>query len=103
MATRAATELLYDSEASYRLVDRVIDEFGSTSRALDDMTGSLSGDELRAVIREELFGLIAHLHFHEISAEQLSYARSLISEMEHRLKRIDAVFGVHSQVHSTAA
>ena len=103
MATRAATELLYDSEASYRLVDRVIGEFGSASRALDDMAGRLSGDDLRAVIREELSGLIAHLHFHDISAEQLSYARCLIGEMEHRLQRIDSVFGPPQQACSTAS
>jgi hypothetical protein len=101
MATRAATELLYDSEASYRLVDNVIGEFGSTSRMLDDVSGLSNGDEDRALIREELFGLIAHLHFHDISAQQLSYAASLIAEMEQRLERIDAAFGsAHAQTNA---
>ncbi len=92
MATRPATELLYDSEASYRLVDNAIGEFGAGRHVLADGRGRVSGEEARNVIREELFGLIAHLHFHDISEQQLAYASSIIADLQKRFARIETMF-----------
>jgi hypothetical protein len=81
MATRPATELLYDSEASYRLVDRALGEFSPVNRVIGG-TDPLHPGDVRGLIREELFGLIAHLHFQDISSQQLAYASHVISEMQ---------------------
>ena len=90
MTTRAATELLYDSEASYRLVDRALGEFGPLHRVLGTETDPVAPGDVRGLIREELFGLIAHLHFQDISAQQLEYAGHVISEMQAIFKAVDA-------------
>jgi chemotaxis regulatin CheY-phosphate phosphatase CheZ len=172
MATRPAHELLYDSEASLRLVDNAIGELGVEAeivttpdgsalpptlvRAYGDLTGILARlresrgvleqgavaklnhmqeklnevslasemaatdildglertvlmvDELdalaedptgapraatvRARMREELFGLVMHLQFQDITSQQLAYASSVIVEMEQRLAQMAAIF-----------
>lgn len=90
MTTRPATELLYDSEASYRLVDRALGEFGPLNRILGTETDPVPPGDVRGLIREELFGLIAHLHFQDISAQQLEYAGHVISEMQAIFREADA-------------
>ncbi|MDB4917306.1 MAG: hypothetical protein JWM95_4950 [Gemmatimonadetes bacterium] len=93
MAPRPANELLYDSEASYRLVDRALGEFGPLNRVVGGTTDPLHPGDVRGLIREELFGLIAHLHFQDISSQQLAYASHVISEMQEIFKLVDAADG----------
>lgn len=91
MAVRPATELLYDSEASYRLVDRALGEFGGPDRAAAGSTDPVHPGDIRGLIREELFGLIAHLHFQDISSAQLAHASNVISEMQAIFRELDGV------------
>ena len=179
MATRPANELLYDSEASLRLVDNAIGEFGAAPseeevappassssglselpktllRAYGEITGILErlresrgileqaaveklqhmndklrevssatelaatdilngldkavgmvdeldtlaaapdgaakAAEIRTTMRDELFGLMVHLQFQDITTQQLAYASSVIADMETRLAQIVAIF-----------
>jgi chemotaxis regulatin CheY-phosphate phosphatase CheZ len=181
MATRPANELLYDSEASLRLVDNAIGEFGAEVAAVSteaapnaDATGGLlelpktllraygeitnilerlresrgileqaavdrlqhmseklkevssatelaatdilngldhavamvdeldvlaeqpdgavRGREIRSQMRDDLFGLMVHLQFQDITTQQLAYASSVIVDMEQRVAQIVAVF-----------
>jgi chemotaxis regulatin CheY-phosphate phosphatase CheZ len=181
MATRPANELLYDSEASLRLVDNAIGEFGaevtaaSSERApgadsaggllelpktllraygeitnilerlresrgileqaavdrlqhmseklkevssatelaatdilngldhavamVDELDvlaeqpdGAARGREIRSQMRDDLFGLMVHLQFQDITTQQLAYASSVIVDMEQRVAQIVAVF-----------
>ncbi len=178
MATRPANELLYDSEASLRLVDNAIGEFGAAAseeevapevpssglselpktllRAYGEITGILErlresrgileqaavqklqhmndklrevssatelaatdilngldkavgmvdeldvlaatpdgavkAAELRSTMRDELFGLMVHLQFQDITTQQLAYSSSVIADMETRLAQIVAIF-----------
>jgi hypothetical protein len=172
MATRPAHELLYDSEASLRLVDNAIGELGgdgeivtanessalpaSLVRAYGDITGILArlresrgtleqgamaklkhmqekltevsrasetaanqlldgleraalmvdeldalaedpagasrGAELRGAMREEILGLVMHLQFQDITAQQLAYVSSVIVEIEQGFAQMGAIF-----------
>jgi chemotaxis regulatin CheY-phosphate phosphatase CheZ len=181
MATRPANELLYDSEASLRLVDNAIGEFGAEIAAVSteaapnaDVSGGLlelpktllraygeitnilerlresrgileqaavdrlqhmseklkevssatelaatdilngldhavamvdeldvlaeqpdgaaRGREIRSQMRDDLFGLMVHLQFQDITTQQLAYASSVIVDMEQRVAQIVAVF-----------
>jgi chemotaxis regulatin CheY-phosphate phosphatase CheZ len=50
------------------------------------------GVEIRARMREELFGLTVTLQFQDITTQQLAYASSVIGEMEQRLTQVVALF-----------
>ena len=174
MATRSAHELLYDSEASLRLVDNAIGELGgdgegeivtandssalpaSLVRAYGDITGILArlresrgaleqgamaklkhmqekltevsrasetaanqlldgleraalmvdeldvlaedsagaprAAQLRGTMREEILGLVMHLQFQDITAQQLAYVSSVIVEIEQGFAQMGAIF-----------
>jgi hypothetical protein len=89
MAARTAGELLFDSEASLRLVDRAIVELKPESVDADSATRAA---EVRGTMRDELFGLMNHLQFQDITTQQLAYASSLIMEMEDRLAQLIKLF-----------
>jgi hypothetical protein len=76
---RVVSDLFSESEVSYRLVDRAIGELRPTD-APSPRIGVVESD-VRDCMREELFGLIAHLHFNDISSRQLEYAAGRIAEM----------------------
>ncbi|MEP6733505.1 MAG: hypothetical protein ABJE10_22865 [bacterium] len=88
MAARPLNELVYDSEASLRLVERALDEFGPIVGDTADMD---QAETVRGVIFDELMGLIAHLRPEDISATQLAHASQVIAEMEKLYAQIDQV------------
>ena len=73
---REATDLFSESEVSHRLVDRAIVELRAT-----DARGPRFESDVRDSVKDELFGLLAHLHFHDISSRELDYAAKRIAEM----------------------
>ena len=83
---RQAVELFSESEASHRLVDRAIGELRPGAPAAQH--AMLAGD-VRSSMRDELFGLMAHLHFHDISARELDYAAERIAEMRHWMQCLE--------------
>ena len=89
MATRPATELLYDSEASYRLVDSALGEFSFRRRGSEEGGEQLAPEDIKGLIREELFGLMAHLHFREVSMQELNHAARVIANMQQLLTQAE--------------
>ena len=84
IAVREATELFSESEVSHRLVDRAIGEL----RPVDVLAVSGADQDVHDCVRDELFGLLAHLHFNDISARELDYAVERIGEMRRWLDRL---------------
>ncbi len=82
---REATELYSESEVSHRLVDRAIVELRATER----QSARFEAD-VRDSMKDELFGLLAHLHFHEISSRELEYAAKRINEMRRWMATLES-------------
>lgn len=60
-----------------------------------------TGDGARAAVvrqnmRDELFGLMVHLQFQDITTQQLAYASNVIVDMEQRLAHMVSVFDPHA-------
>jgi hypothetical protein len=81
----AATDILNGLDRSIAMVDE-LDQLGEghepTTRAA----------EVRATMRDELFGLMNHLQFQDITTQQLAYASSVILETEDRLSLLMKYF-----------
>ena len=81
----AATDIMNGIDRSIAMVDE-LDQLGAgnepTTRAA----------EVRGVMRDELFGLMNHLQFQDITTQQLAYASSVILEMEDRLTMLMKYF-----------
>ncbi|MEP6731904.1 MAG: hypothetical protein ABJE10_14750 [bacterium] len=59
--------------------------------------------EVRAHMREELFGLMIHLQFQDIITQQLAFAASIIVEMEQRLAQIVGIFDTEAPAEGATA
>lgn len=81
----AATDIMNGLDRSIAMVDE-----------LDVIAGQPSelarGAELRGQVRDELFGVMVHLQFQDITTQQLAFASSIIEEMERRLAQIVGLF-----------
>jgi hypothetical protein len=78
----AATNVLDGLERALALVDE-----------LDGHTND--GDDaprVRVSLRDELFSLMGHMQFQDITTQQLSYASAVIADMEQRLASLAAAF-----------
>jgi chemotaxis regulatin CheY-phosphate phosphatase CheZ len=73
-------------------VDRVVGMIGDLDTLAEQPDGAARATEVRAAMRDELFGLMIHLQFQDITTQQLAYAGSIITEMEHRLSEIVGLF-----------
>ena len=81
----AATDILDGLDRSVAMVDEL--------DAIAEMPDSASrGLELRGRMRDELFGLMVHLQFQDITTQQLAYASSVILDMEQRLVQLASIF-----------
>lgn len=89
----AATDILDGLDRSLALVDRLDAEA--------ETEGGNSA-ETRAELRDEIFQVMGHLQFQDITSQQLSYASSVLLEMERRLAELASLFDPevfgHSQV-----
>ena len=81
----AATGILDGLDRARRLVD----EMDADAEAHDDTP---RGRELRERLREEVFLMSGHLQFQDITTQQLTYAASLLVDMETRLAEIARLF-----------
>jgi hypothetical protein len=97
---RPPQELLYESEASFRLVDSAIEELndGDADVHHDAQPGGipvLSDTLLRAYasLREELSELSNNLQFQDITSQQLVHIAALLGDMRVRLSEVAAVLG----------
>ncbi|MEP6619838.1 MAG: hypothetical protein ABJE47_10995 [bacterium] len=81
----AATDILDGLDRSVAMVD----ELDTIAETPDD---AARGTEIRGRMREELFGLMVHLQFQDITTQQLAYASSVIMDMEQRLAQLASIF-----------
>lgn len=103
---RAAVEKLHHTSEKLQLVTSATevaatDIMDSVDKALglvDDLenrTGGDASDEanaLRAAIRDELYAVMTHLQFQDITTQQISHASAMLGEMEQRLATLSHVF-----------
>jgi len=80
----AATDILNGIERATTIVDDLdaCDERGDRDRARD----------LRTTLRDELFALMGHMQFQDITSQQLAYASAVIDDVEVRLAAIAQLF-----------
>ena len=77
----AATDMLDGLDRAIAMVDRL--EALAADRQDDE-----ESKNVRAELREELYRLIVVLQFQDIAAQQLSYASSVLRNVEQRLERV---------------
>lgn len=92
---RPPQELLYDSEASLRLVDSAIEELSASEGDVnhDAQPGIAVLSQMAASLREELSGLSNHLQFQDITSQQLVHIAALLGDMRQRLSEVASTFG----------
>jgi chemotaxis regulatin CheY-phosphate phosphatase CheZ len=88
----AATDIMDSVDRALSIVDRL-----ESKEAADTSEEAV---ELRQTLRDELFGVMGHLQFQDITTQQISYASSILGEMEQRLHQLSALFdpsalGIH--------
>ena len=92
---RPPQELLYDSEASLRLVDSAIEELSATDADVNHeaQPGVAVLSQMAASLREELSGLSSHLQFQDVTSQQLVHIAALLDDMRQRLSEVASMFG----------
>ena len=82
----AATDILNGLDRANVLVDD-LDAYASEHGEPDDKASTIRGS-----LRDELFALMGHMQFQDITSQQLTYASAVLTEMETRLANIAKVF-----------
>jgi chemotaxis regulatin CheY-phosphate phosphatase CheZ len=80
----AATDILDALDRAQNLVDDL--------DAADAAGDKDKGQNVRDLLREEIFGMMGALQFQDITTQQLSYASSVLQDMENRLLQIAKLF-----------
>ena len=98
----AATDILNGLDRATSMVDD-LDGYAGAHAEPDDRAASIRG-----ALRDELFALMGHMQFQDITSQQLNYASSVLTDMENRLARIarvfdPAAFGVLPEAHVNGA
>jgi chemotaxis regulatin CheY-phosphate phosphatase CheZ len=81
----AATDILDGLDRAIALVDQMDAKAAEGDAA--------SGADLRNTLRDELFALMGCMQFQDITTQQLSYASSVLTEMETRLAELASILG----------
>ncbi|MCC6928882.1 MAG: hypothetical protein IT359_07840 [Gemmatimonadaceae bacterium] len=82
----AATDILNGLDRANTLVDD-LDAYANTHGEPDDAASTIRGS-----LRDELFALMGHMQFQDITSQQLTYASAVLTEMETRLANVAKVF-----------
>jgi hypothetical protein len=84
------------SDATELAATNVLDGLDRATNLVDELDRLAAGNEdaaeVRGRLRDELFGLIGHMQFQDITTQQLNYASSVLGETEQRLAQLAAVF-----------
>ena len=80
----AATDILDALDRAQNLVDDL--------DAADAANDKDKGQNVRDLLREEIFGMMGALQFQDITTQQLAYASSVLTDMENRLLQIAKLF-----------
>jgi hypothetical protein len=81
----AASDILDGLDRAVALVDQM------DAKASDG--DAATGVDLRSKLREELFSLMGCMQFQDITTQQLSYASSVLTEIETRLAELASILG----------
>ncbi len=81
----AATDILDGLERATAMVDEL--------DALDGDSTPAPAAGVRSRLRDELFGLVGHMQFQDITSQQLAFASAVLSELEVRLSDLVQIFG----------
>ena len=84
----AATNMLDGLDRALGLIDRLDAESAPEA--------SENAPALRGQLRDELFAMMSHLQFHDITTQQLNYTSSVLTDMERRLAQVAQVFDPRS-------
>jgi chemotaxis regulatin CheY-phosphate phosphatase CheZ len=82
----AATDILNGLDRANTMVDD-LDAYALTHGEPDGR-----GASTRTALRDELFALMGHMQFQDITSQQLTYASAVLTEMEARLTNIARAF-----------
>jgi chemotaxis regulatin CheY-phosphate phosphatase CheZ len=82
----AATDILNGLDRANTMVDD-LDAYAGAHGEPDEQ-----GASTRAALRDELFALMGHMQFQDITSQQLTYASAVLTEMEARLTNIARAF-----------
>ena len=95
----AATDILNGLDRANMMVDD-LDAYAGEHGEPDDKASTIRGS-----LRDELFALMGHMQFQDITSQQLNYASAVLTEMETRLSSIAKVFdpAVFGAVHPEVA
>jgi chemotaxis regulatin CheY-phosphate phosphatase CheZ len=80
----AATDILNGLDRATSMVDEL------DTLATGD--GNEKSSAIRAALRDELFALMGHMQFQDITSQQLNYASSVLNDMEARLAQVARAF-----------
>jgi chemotaxis regulatin CheY-phosphate phosphatase CheZ len=80
----AATDILNGLDRATSMVDEL--------DTLAEGDGNEKSSALRAALRDELFALMGHMQFQDITSQQLNYASSVLNDMEARLAQVARAF-----------
>ena len=80
----AATDILNGLDRATSMVDEL--------DVLAEGDGNEKSSAVRAALRDELFALMGHMQFQDITSQQLNYASSVLNDMEARLAQIARAF-----------
>jgi hypothetical protein len=84
----AATNMLDALDRALGLIDRLDAEPGPEA--------SENAAALRGQLRDELFAMMNHLQFHDITTQQLNYTSSVLTDVERRLAQVATIFDPRS-------
>lgn len=87
------------SSATETAATDIMDGIERAMVLLDELDGEdvgPRGSEIGGQVRDELFGVMNHLQFQDITSQQLSHASSIIQDMERYLDEFAGLFDVHS-------
>ncbi len=82
----AATDILNGLDRANVMVDD-LDAYAAEHGEPDDRASTI-----RNALRDELFALMGHMQFQDITSQQLNYASAVLTEMESRLANIASAF-----------
>jgi len=82
----AANDILNGLDRANTMVDE-LDTYAGEHGEPDDRGGAIRG-----TLRDELFALMGHMQFQDITSQQLNYASAVLTDMEARLAHIARVF-----------
>lgn len=104
---RRAVEKLHHTNAKLHEVNSatesaatdIMDGLDRAFLLIDELEGdgvSPRGAEIGAKLRDELFGVMTHLQFQDITSQQLNHASSIIQDMETHLDEFAAMFDLQT-------